>query len=258
MTLTMKGIMRKFLCQGRGKVARSGSLRLRSLQPQSRQQQQQRQQATSTGFRSTNVYGSGFSTSSSSFKRFFSASVYGKSGSSSSSSSVGERVKEVEYVPIYHEITVDGTAAPSSRTILLELSPFRKEELTQGLELMNMEIATGNSWPFLECYDSLDDYCSYFHSHNSYAVRFADQEKHGKDLLGCFYIKPNFPGRCSHICNGGFITNKKYRKMGIGKFMAKSYLKMAKDLGYRASFFNLVFSCFEVYYGNFIGTLALP
>ena len=25
-------------------------------------------------------------------------------------------------------------------------------------------------------------------------------------VAGCFYVKPNFPGRCSHVCNGGFIV----------------------------------------------------
>ena len=28
-------------------------------------------------------------------------------------------------------------------------------------------------------------------------------------VLGTFYIKPNFPDRCAHICNGGFITEEK-------------------------------------------------
>ena len=59
--------------------------------------------------------------------------------------------------------------------------------------------------------------------------------------MGAFYIKPNFPGRCSHICNAGFIVRKEDRGCGIGSFMVEMYLKLAKDLGYKASFFNLVF-----------------
>ena len=49
-----------------------------------------------------------------------------------------------------------------------------------------------------------------FSEHDKYA-----KEKMGQDILGCFYIKPNFPGRCAHICNGGFIVNPNYR----GKFI---------------------------------------
>lgn len=40
-------------------------------------------------------------------------------------------------------------------------------------------------------------------------------------------------GRCSHICNGGFITVEKFRGRGIGKLMAASFLKIARDLGYK-------------------------
>lgn len=60
-------------------------------------------------------------------------------------------------------------------------------------------------------------------------------------VLGCFYIKPNFPGHCSHICNGGFLTKVEARRQGVASFMGKSYLVLAKILGYKASMFNLVF-----------------
>lgn len=56
-----------------------------------------------------------------------------------------------------------------------------------------------------------------------------------------FYIKPNFPGRCSHICNGGFIVMQDQRGNGVGKVMGKAYLQLAPLMGYKASVFNLVF-----------------
>ncbi len=60
--------------------------------------------------------------------------------------------------------------------------------------------------------------------------------------MGCFYIKPNFPGRASHICNGGFIASPNFRRLGVAKFLAACFESLAQDLGYRASFFNLVFA----------------
>ena len=63
--------------------------------------------------------------------------------------------------------------------------------------------------------------------------------------MGCFYVKPNFPGRCSHVCNGGFITNKKYRGFKVGAFMGENFKRIAKDIGFRASLFNLVFASNE-------------
>ncbi|KAI8995795.1 hypothetical protein BC832DRAFT_319207 [Gaertneriomyces semiglobifer] len=61
------------------------------------------------------------------------------------------------------------------------------------------------------------------------------------EVWGAFYIKPNFPGRSSHICNAGFITHPEHRNTGIGTAMGQAFLTFAPQLGYRASLFNLVF-----------------
>ena len=60
------------------------------------------------------------------------------------------------------------------------------------------------------------------------------------DVWGAFYIKPNFPGRCSHVCNGGFITEPRRRRRGVARLMGHAFLRFAKELGYKASYFNLV------------------
>jgi L-amino acid N-acyltransferase YncA len=65
--------------------------------------------------------------------------------------------------------------------------------------------------------------------------------KQGETVLGAFYIKPNFPGRCSHICNGGFIVEPVHRGKGVGKAMGRAFIKIAPAMGYKASMFNLVF-----------------
>ena len=38
-------------------------------------------------------------------------------------------------------------------------------------------------------------------------------------VVGSFYVKPNYPDRCAHICNGGFLVSKESRGKGIGKFL---------------------------------------
>ncbi|KAJ5596249.1 hypothetical protein N7450_002707 [Penicillium hetheringtonii] len=60
--------------------------------------------------------------------------------------------------------------------------------------------------------------------------------------LGTFYIKPNYPGRCSHICNAGFMTTNAARGKGVGQVMGETYLEFAPQLGYKYSVFNLVFA----------------
>ena len=61
------------------------------------------------------------------------------------------------------------------------------------------------------------------------------------DILGAFYIKPNFHGRSSHICNTGFIVNKSARGIGVGSFMMRPFLQIARDIGYLAVMNNLVY-----------------
>ncbi|KAL4979033.1 hypothetical protein BDW66DRAFT_116683 [Aspergillus desertorum] len=62
-----------------------------------------------------------------------------------------------------------------------------------------------------------------------------------KECLGTFYVKPNYPGRCSHVCNAGFLTTSAARNQGVGMVMGEAYLHFAPLLGYKYSVFNLVF-----------------
>lgn len=62
-----------------------------------------------------------------------------------------------------------------------------------------------------------------------------------KVCLGSFYVKPNYPGRSSHVCNGGFLVTDASRNKGVGKLMGECYLDWAPQLGYTYSVFNLVY-----------------
>lgn len=105
--------------------------------------------------------------------------------------------------------------------------------------LLNDVIEEGMSWPFEEPLSDAE-FRSYFFSHTALVARNSLG-----DVIGAFYCKPNFPGRCSHYCNGGFITDPKYRKQGIATVMGIVFLRVAKDLGFRAVLFNLVFTSNE-------------
>ncbi|KAL8814230.1 MAG: hypothetical protein Q9223_006529 [Gallowayella weberi] len=63
----------------------------------------------------------------------------------------------------------------------------------------------------------------------------------GEVCLGSFYVKPNYPGRSSHICNGGFLVTEAARNRGVGRLMGEGYLEWAPKLGYTYSVFNLVY-----------------
>ncbi|KAI9707652.1 MAG: hypothetical protein M1836_000613 [Candelina mexicana] len=70
---------------------------------------------------------------------------------------------------------------------------------------------------------------------------FANNINWGKTCLGSFYIKPNYPGRSSHVCNGGFLVTDAARNRGVGRLMGEGYLEWAPKLGYTYSVFNLVY-----------------
>ncbi|TFY70416.1 hypothetical protein EVG20_g2587 [Dentipellis fragilis] len=69
-------------------------------------------------------------------------------------------------------------------------------------------------------------------------------------LVGFYYVKPNYPGRSSHICNAGFVVPPPHRQYGYGKTLGQSYLHYGPSLGYKASVFNLV-------YANNIGSMKI-
>ncbi|KAL6709664.1 Protein spt10 [Coniothyrium glycines] len=60
-------------------------------------------------------------------------------------------------------------------------------------------------------------------------------------VLGSFYVKPNYPGRSSHVCNGGFLVAEEKRGLGVGGHLGRAYLAWAPRLGYEYSVFNLVY-----------------
>ncbi|KAJ3008161.1 hypothetical protein HKX48_008728 [Thoreauomyces humboldtii] len=102
--------------------------------------------------------------------------------------------------------------------------------------LLNDEISAGNTYPQEEELTE-EGFEAYFLAYEAFVVTSQGDD----DILGCFYVKPNFPGRCSHICNGGFIVAKAARGLGVGRAMGRAFLTVAPLLGYSASMFNLVF-----------------
>jgi GNAT superfamily N-acetyltransferase len=76
-------------------------------------------------------------------------------------------------------------------------------------------------------------------------ARLASTESTERDwekwCLGSFYVKPNYPGRSSHVSNGGFLVTDGARNRGVGRLMGESYLIWAPLLGYTYSVFNLVY-----------------
>jgi GNAT superfamily N-acetyltransferase len=63
----------------------------------------------------------------------------------------------------------------------------------------------------------------------------------GGELLGAYYLRPNFPGRASHIANAGYLVDRAARGRGIGKALVEDSIWRGVAVGFDAIQFNLVF-----------------
>lgn len=125
------------------------------------------------------------------------------------------------------------------------------EQLPGGLlaflcDEFNMEIDRGDTYPLFDTLH-IDTFQNYWFGSFAgvmllgEATTIAQDQSWEKECLGSFYIKPNYPGRCAHICTAGFLVNAGIRGKGIGRTLAECYLDWAPKLGYSYSVFNLVF-----------------
>ena len=117
------------------------------------------------------------------------------------------RVTDIEalrsYVPV-RERTKDASLLIE----IVELSDNDKEEIESARAMLNEEILEGDSYPQDVALDE-EGFRAYFLTYSAFIVhvvkdnlnRFTDNES-----LATFYIKPNFPGRCNHIANGGTLS----------------------------------------------------
>lgn len=155
------------------------------------------------------------------------SSAYGDESSSPSADGNGF-VRQLDYIPV--ETTVkDG--------LRITIDYIRDESDVEATKrLMNEAIEEGMSWPFDRPLSDVQ-FRNYFLAHSAFVVRSPSGY-----VIGAFYCKPNFPGRCAHFCNGGFITDPRFRGRGIATAMGKVFLRIARDLDFEAVFFNLVFT----------------
>lgn len=153
-------------------------------------------------------------------------SAYG-SGQAMSKSNLRNVREALPYIPCTEKLE-DGS------TVVVNFMHTAKD-IDTGMLLLNTVIEEGRAWPF-EAHLSREGFCNYFMSHAAFVVKNEDD-----DVLGVFYVKPNFPGRSSHFCNGGFITAPLFRGKGVGVLMGSIFKRVAKDLGFKAALFNLVY-----------------
>ncbi|KAF5549181.1 acetyltransferase [Fusarium phyllophilum] len=141
------------------------------------------------------------------------------------------------------------------RQTVATIVPFSsKHQVPESLiaylcDQINKEIEGGDTYPMMDPF-AADKFGSHWFQNFGAIMLLGDVERaedvvEGKDwsreCLGSFYIKPNYPGRSSHVCNAGFLVTDASRNRGVGRLMGEAYLDWAPKLGYTYSVFNLVY-----------------
>ena len=162
------------------------------------------------------------------------------------------------YNPLPEDITFKQVTL-RDRITTATLTPFSAPEQVPPklaaylCQVLNQEIEIGNTYPMLEPI-ALSAFTPYWFANFGAVMILGDvssldelntMEARGVDwsrqCLGSFHVKPNYPGRSSHVCNGGFLVTDSARNRGVGRLMGECYLDWAPKLGYTYSVFNLVY-----------------
>lgn len=123
----------------------------------------------------------------------------------------------------------------------IEIVLAGNQDLSALAGLYETIVAEGTSYPHEKPLTE-DEFQDYWVRGKSTVVAYERPRRTDAELLGAFYLKPNWPGRSRHVGNAGFIVAPEWRNRGLGWLLGAVMLDYAKELGYRSVIFNLVFS----------------
>ncbi len=69
---------------------------------------------------------------------------------------------------------------------------------------------------------------------------FVAVEQATGEIVGTYYLKPNYSGPGAHVCNCGYVVSASARGRGVGALMCEHSQEEAVSSGFRAMQFNLV------------------
>jgi L-amino acid N-acyltransferase YncA len=118
-----------------------------------------------------------------------------------------------------------------------KIRPATESDFVEILRIFRAVIEPGDAFTFAP--DTTDDEARAFwwSPGSSGFVALLDGQ-----VRGVYLIKPNQPGRGSHVANGSYMVDPEARGQGLGEAMGWHSLAEAKAQGYRAMQFNIVIS----------------
>lgn len=117
------------------------------------------------------------------------------------------------------------------------LTSYQQEDENALYDIFRKVVDSGAKFPYES--NSIQEFHRQFFSSKSevYVCRSLN-----KEVIGGFYIRSNFSGRCSHIANSAYMIKESHRGQGIGTLLINASLEIAKNLGFTAMQFNMVLS----------------
>lgn len=116
---------------------------------------------------------------------------------------------------------------------------FNPNDESELYQIFREVVDSGSQFPY-DC-SSIEEFHRQFFNTQSQSKVYVCHAL-GGGVIGGFYLRSNFSGRSDHIANAAYMMHSAYRGKGIGSLLIKASLHLAKDLGFRAMQFNMVFS----------------
>lgn len=116
----------------------------------------------------------------------------------------------------------------------LTLEPFQPED-EEALYVLFKEVVENEFFPYKS--SSKDEFQRQFLAAGSkiYVCRSPSGE-----IIGGFYVRSNAPDRSEGLANASYMVHQAYRGRGIGKWLVKRSLVIAKAEGFHTMQFNKV------------------
>lgn len=119
----------------------------------------------------------------------------------------------------------------------ITIRPFEGADWPQCWRIIHCVLSRGDTYPYPDT--TSEDEARSIWLEGKTGVFVAVDDNSGA-LLGTYYLKPNQPGRGSHVCNCGYMVAEGARGRGLATAMCVHSQETALEAGFLAMQFNFV------------------